>query len=381
MRASEGADGSMPKEVCMKVALTFNFKRDFLPGIDPKSLPPDYFAECDSAETIEAMRAALAEFHEVILVEADENAYGKFRDERPDIVFNVAEGLWGAAREGQIPAMLELLRIPYTGSDPTTMAICLDKSRTKEILSWHGIPTASWQQVDSLEEIANLVSGNGAAPPPGKPLLTLPLIVKPLGEGSSKGIRNSAVVRNPQELTCEIAHVLSAYRQPAIIEEYLSGREFTVAMIGNDEQLEVLPIVEIRFDRLPGGVNPIYSYEAKWVWDTCEHPIEIFECPAKLAPDLRGEIESACLRTWRALRIRDWARIDVRLDAEERPRILEVNPIPGILPLPEQNSCFPKAARAAGMSYEALVNRTLDVAAARLGLTNSSRRAASACKP
>jgi D-alanine-D-alanine ligase len=371
----------MPKEVCMKVALTFNFKRDFLPGIDPKSLPPDYFAECDSAETIEAMRAALAEFHEVILVEADENAYGKFRDERPDIVFNVAEGLWGAAREGQIPAMLELLRIPYTGSDPTTMAICLDKSRTKEILSWHGIPTASWQQVDSLEEIANLVSGNGAAPPPGKPLLTLPLIVKPLGEGSSKGIRNSAVVRNPQELECEIAHILSAYRQPAIIEEYLSGREFTVAMIGNDEQLEVLPIVEIRFDRLPGGVNPIYSYEAKWVWDTCEHPIEIFECPAKLAPDLRGEIESACLRTWRALRIRDWARIDVRLDAEERPRILEVNPIPGILPLPEQNSCFPKAARAAGMSYEALVNRTLDVAAARLGLTNSSRRAASACKP
>jgi D-alanine-D-alanine ligase len=365
----------------MKVALTFNLKRDFLPGVDPRPLPPDYFAECDSVETIEAMRAALAEFHQVILIEADEDAYGKFRHERPDIVFNVAEGLWGAAREGQIPAMLELLRIPYTGSDPTTMAICLDKSRTKEILSWHGIPTAAWRRVDSLEEIPNLVSGNGAVPAPGKPLLTLPLIVKPLGEGSSKGIRNSAVVRNQDELKGEIAHVLSVYRQPAIIEEYLPGREFTVAMIGNEEELEFLPIVEIRFDRLPGGVNPIYSYEAKWVWDTCEHPIEIFECPARLAPDLRDEIISACLRSWRALRIRDWARIDVRLDAAERARIVEVNPIPGVLPLPEQHSCFPKAARAAGLSYEALVNRTLDVAAARLGLATSLRPAPSVCKP
>jgi D-alanine-D-alanine ligase len=365
----------------MKVALTFNLKRDSLPGIDPRSLPPDYFAECDSAETIEAMRAALAEFHEVVLIEADEDAYEKLRSERPDIVFNVAEGLWGASREGQIPAMLELLRIPYTGSDPTTLAICLDKSRTKEILAWHGISTAAWRQVDSLDEIASLVSGNGAAHPPGKPLLTLPLVVKPLGEGSSKGIRNSAVARNQHELECEIVHVLSVYHQPAIVEEYLPGREFTVAMIGNEEELEVLPIVEIRFDRLPAGVNPIYSYEAKWVWDTCERPIDIFDCPAKLTPELRGEIESACLRSWRALRIRDWVRIDVRLDAAGCPRIVEVNPIPGILPLPEQNSCLPKAARAAGLSYKALVNRMLDVAAVRLGLTTSCRSSASLCKP
>lgn len=357
----------------MKVALTFNLKKDFLPGIDPKSLAPDYFAECDCAETIEAIRAALAEFHEVVLVEADEDAYEKFRAERPDIVFNLAEGLWGASREGQIPAMLELLRIPYTGSDPTTLAICLDKSRTKEILGWHGVPTAAWHRVDSIEEIANLVSDNGAGPPPGKTLLKLPLIVKPLREGSSKGIRNTAVVRNQHELRCEIARVLSVYQQPAIIEEYLPGREFTVAMIGNEEDLEFLPVVEIRLDRLPAGVNPIYSYEAKWVWDTCEHPIDIFECPAELSPDLRGEIESACLRSWRALRIRDWARFDVRLDAAGCPHIVEVNPIPGIQPLPEQNSCFPKAARAAGLSYQALVNRTLDVAAARLGLTTSFR--------
>ena len=367
----------MPEEVYMKVVLTFNLKRDFLPGIDPRSLPPDYFAECDSAETIEAMRAALAEFHQVVLIEADEDAYEKLRSERPDIVFNVAEGLWGASREGQIPALLELLRIPYTGSDPTTLAICLDKSRTKEILGWHGIPTAGWWVVDSPDEIANLLSGTATVPA----LAKLPLIVKPLGEGSSKGIRNSAVVRNQDELAKEVEHILTLYRQPAIIEEYLPGREFTVAMIGNETDLELLPIVEVRFDRLPAGVNPIYSYEAKWVWDTCEHPIDIFDCPAKLTPELRSEIESSCRRSWRALRIRDWVRIDVRLDAAERPRIVEVNPIPGILPLPEQNSCLPKAARAAGMSYKALVNRMLDVAAVRLGLSTFCRSSASACKP
>jgi D-alanine-D-alanine ligase len=126
--------------------------------------------------------------------------------------------------------------------------------------------------------------------------------------------------------------------------------------------------VEIGFDSLPPGVNPIYSYEAKWIWDQSSNPLQIFECPAVLTAELQFEIESACLRAYNILRCRDWCRIDVRLDAGGRPHILELNPLPGILPRSEDNSCFPKAARAAGMPYNRLINTVLDIACKRCGL-------------
>jgi D-alanine-D-alanine ligase len=162
--------------------------------------------------------------------------------------------------------------------------------------------------------------------------------------------------------------LLENYREPALVEEFLPGREFTVAILGNGAEARVLPIVEIRLDALPAGVNPIYSYEAKWVWDQSSNPLEIFECPARIDAELQAEIERICLRAYAVLRCRDWCRIDVRLDAAGRPHILELNPLPGILPRPEDNSCFPKAARAAGMSYDELILSVLDIACRRYGL-------------
>ena len=161
---------------------------------------------------------------------------------------------------------------------------------------------------------------------------------------------------------------MSTYQQSALVEEFLPGREFTVALIGNGEQLRVLPIVEINFDSLPHGVNPIYSYEAKWIWDTEVDPLQIFTCPAKLDPLLQRQIEDVCRNAFKALGCRDWCRIDVRLDAMGHPQVIELNPLPGILPRPEQNSCFPKAARAAGLNYEQLILSVVDVACARLQL-------------
>ena len=152
-----------------------------------------------------------------------------------------------------------------------------------------------------------------------------------------------------------------------LVETFLAGREFTVALLGNPPHLQVLPPVEIRFDGLPRGANPIYSWEAKWVWDRPEAPLQIFECPARLSPDELRAIEGLCVRTAEVLRLRDWARIDVRLDAQGVPNILEVNPLPGILPDPKANSCFPKAARAAGMNYQAMVLAVVDAACQRLG--------------
>lgn len=143
-------------------------------------------------------------------------------------------------------------------------------------------------------------------------------------------------------------------------------------MLGNGETLHALPIVEINFATLPQGVNPIYSFEAKWVWDREEDPLRIFTCPAAIGTGLRQEIESVCTRAFNALGCRDWCRIDVRLDASGRPQIIELNPLPGILPRPEQNSCFPKAARAAGISYDTMILGVVEAAAKRLGLVEGA---------
>jgi D-alanine-D-alanine ligase len=198
--------------------------------------------------------------------------------------------------------------------------------------------------------------------------LKFPAMVKPLHEGSSKGIYNSCVVRNPDELANEVKIILETYSQPALVEAFLPGREFTVAMLGNGDDVQVLPIVEIKFDALPAGVNPIYSYEAKWIWDQRDNPLEAYECPARLNVSLQSEIERICRAAYRALNCRDWSRIDVRLDAHGAPNILEINPLPGILPNPDDNSCFPKAARVAGMSYNQLINAVLDMAMQRTGI-------------
>lgn len=321
------------------------------------------FAEWDTMDTVNAVRDALAERFDVALVEANEEAFPRLRALRPCFVFNIAEGLYGSSRESQIPAILEMLRIPYLGSDPLTLGICLDKSRAKEILAYHGIPTPSFAVIAGMEDFEDV-------------RVKFPSIVKPLHEGSSKGVYDSCVVRTPEELEREVRTVHSTYGEPALVEEFLTGREFTVAIMGNGAGARVLPIVEIKFDALPPGANPIYSYEAKWLWDTVEKPLDIYGCPADLEPGLKEKIEAVCLDTYRILHCRDWSRIDVRLDARGVPHIIEVNPLPGILPRIEDNSCFPKAARVAGMNYNELINSVADLAMNRCGVATPIRRQA-----
>lgn len=335
----------------MRVGLCFNLKKG-----KGSALTDDLYAEWDDEETIKAVHSALAERHQVLLIEADEKAFAKFQRYRPQIVFNMAEGLRGASRELQIPAILEMLQIPYTGSDPLTLGLCLDKSMAKKVLHYHRIPTAPFLVLKGVKDINHL--------PP------FPLIVKPLWEGSSKGISNKALVRTKKELKEQVQHILETYNQPALVEKFLPGREFTVALLGNDPDLEILPIVEIQFSALPAPINPIYSYEAKWIWDTVEKPLEIFSCPANISSSLKKQIEAVCRAAFQALRCRDWCRIDVRLDEKGTPHVLELNPLPGILPDPKANSCFPKAARTAGMSYNELINRVLEIACKRVGLTS-----------
>lgn len=350
----------------LNVALTFNVKpesesfQEIVPPnpnnqkeLQKKSV--DTFAEWDTWDTINAVKGAIECFHDVKMIEADQNAYLRFTELKPDIVFNIAEGFNGVSREAQIPAILDMLGIPYTGSDPLTLAICLDKARTKEILSYYKIPNAKFVIADSPAGIKNLD-------------LKYPLIVKPVSEGSGKGIFSTSFVENEKDLTREVERITAEYRQSALIEEFLPGREFTAAVMGNGSDAEVLPIVEINYKDFPDDFIPIYSYEAKWILDTKENPLDVFHCPASISSELEKAIKDNVLRTYNVLRCRDWSRIDIRLDDRGVPNIIEVNPLPGILPNPEENSCYPKAARTAGINYNDMINNVLFAAVKRYNL-------------
>jgi len=316
--------------------------------------PSDEFAEWDSKATIDAVAGALSGLGEVIRLEADEDFPERLREARPDIVFNIAEGRNGVNRESHVPAICEFYGIPYSGSDPLTLSLCLDKARAKQTLAWHQIPTARFAVVSEMPDIARASKA-----------LPLPLFVKPIHEGSSKGITERNFCRTRAELEAQVEFLLTTYDQPVIVEEYLPGAEFTCAVLGNGKSAEVLPIVGMNFASLPEGALPIYGFEAKWIWDRPENPLQMFECPANIDAALARAIERVTLDAYRVLGCRDWSRIDVRLNAAGEPNVVEVNPLPGILPDPADNSCFPKAARAAGMSYDELIRSCLRLAASR----------------
>lgn len=357
----------------MKIALLFSSKKGMAKSLirfpheekteEGEEPPPDWLAEGDSEETIQAVQQALKKYHQVIPIESDEQAYFRLQQEKPDLVFNIAERLFGPNRESHIPTICEVLNIPYTGSDPLTLGICLDKSRAKEILSYYGIRNPKFWVVEGDGDFR---SG-----------ITFPAIVKPLYEGSSKGIKDNSVVISLDQLKFKVAEIKKLYGQPAIVEKFLSGREFTIGVLGNYPELEILPIVEIDHSQLPSGAKPIYSYEAKWVWDTPDKPLEIFKCPAEISCELKEKIEKIIRQTCRLLKVRDWARIDLRLDENGEPNILEINPLPGILPNPEDNSCLPKAARAAGYTYDQLINRVVLEACKRYGISFDLKEARS----
>ena len=333
----------------------------------------DEYAEWDSEETIAAVERALSACGEVIRLEANQDFPERLRRERPDIVFNIAEGATGVNREAHVPAICEFFGIPYSGSDPFSLSLCLDKARTKEWLSYHGVRTAPFVLIRDVAELESFLGGKRSRN--GKRDLSSflgprssGLFAKPVHEGSSKGITEKNFCRTTDELRAQVHFLLERYEQPVLVEEYLPGAEFTCAILGNGNAARVLPIVGINFDALPEGAVPVYGFEAKWLWDRPENPLEMFECPARIDEALASEIKRVALRAYQVLGCRDWSRIDVRLDAAGEPNVVEVNPLPGILPNPEDNSCFPKAARVAGISYESLIQSCLRAAAEREGV-------------
>ncbi len=332
----------------MKIALTCSIKPAKISEENKEK-----YAEFDSLETINDLADAIkSNGHEVDVIDVREDIKEVLLAKKSDIdlVFNVAEGLDGYDREALVPKLCEELEIPFTASGSVTLVNTLDKAKTKEILVSSGIKTPKFQVFDNINE--DLTD------------LSFPLLVKPLLEGSSKGVFNDNLVENKEELIKVIKNVIDEYKQPVIVEEFLDGREFTVSVV-NDK---VLPIVEIKFNHLPKNIHPMDSYEAKWIYDNPNAKHDPLVCPAKIDSELKEKIDEVALATYKALDCKDWARIDVRLDSKGEPSVLEVNALPGFMKDPKENSRLPRAAYSNNWSYEKLIKEVIDSAVKRWNL-------------
>jgi len=338
----------------MIIGFCYNVKHN-LPSTDPKAQAD---IEFDAPEVITAITKALGSGgHEVIPIEADELAYSKLYKlkNKIDIIFNIAEGYYGDAREAQIPIICDILQIPYTHSSALTHAVKLDKALTKKIFIHHRIATPDFQLFISPKDKLN-------------PKLKFPLFLKPNAEGSSKGVMNDNLVKNKSVFYKRLKWLFEHFRVPVLVEKFLPGREFTVAILGNPPQ--ALPIIEQRLDRLPKEYGPFSSYEVKWLWeDTLDDITFAYDCPAKIEAKLKQQINDLSIFAYNALNCRDCARVDIRLDNNGEPNVLEINTLPGLMPAEMGVSYFPIAVRAAGMSYNEMVLAILEAACKRYGLT------------
>lgn len=338
------------------VAVTYNLK----PAALPPGVPEDAYSEFDRLETVQAIAEALrAQGHHVYLVEAAPDLVTWFRTHRVDLVFNIVEGAGGEARESRVPAILDFLGIPYTGSGVLGLTLALDKAKAKQLFRAAGLPTPAFQ----LFMRPDL---------PLDPRLRFPLIVKPNGEGSAKGIWASSVVTDRDALSAQVRRVAERYDQPVLVEEFIDGLEVSVGVLGNDPP-QPLPILEIDFSTCAGSGERFYSWRMKeYQGNTALHLTPTLWCPARLPGTVTAEVQALAVKAHQALGCRDVSRVDLRLDPDGAPYVLEVNPLPGLDPA---DSNFPVMARAAGIAYEDLVGRLVEVAAVRARLSSPARRA------
>ncbi len=353
----------------MRVALLANLKKNAptWPGISP-----DRWDDLDSEKTIQAITEALeAGGHQVTFLEGNITLCETLPRLKPDICFNICEGHFGDAREAQVPAILEMLRIPYTGSKILALALALDKPMAKRVLTYHGLPTPPFQVFERPDEELD-------------PGLSFPLFVKPSREGTGMGVSAASIVQDEAALRQQLRLILERYEQPALVERFIQGREVTVGVVGNlvapvarrlipDEGaprlrqgLTFLPPLEVDLARYPAEEGGVYTNRMKVELADTFH----YLCPAPLSPEQVEELNWLTAAVFRVIGCLDVARVDFRLDATDgdRPYILEVNPLPGLNP-GYSDLCIEAAA--AGWQYQELINRILDEAAARYGLGDS----------
>ncbi len=327
----------------MRVGLAYNVK----PADTPDHLPEDAFEEYDSEATVGHIESALSALgHDVRRLPAGRAFADAVRGAAPDIVFNIAEGEGGRCREAHVPAVLEMLGVPYVGSDPLTLCVTLDKPVAKRLVEHDGFPTPPFRTFRSAGEFDS-------------PPFPYPVIVKPVFEGSSKGVRIASRATSPGQAREMVEFVTRTYRQEALVEAFVPGAEVTVGILGND-----LPRVVGMMEIVPKTVSPaefVYSLEVKRDWENRV----AYRVPPALPGPVLAEIERCALGIYRTLGCRDFSRIDFRLDAKGTPHFIECNPLPGLSP---GYGDLPIMADRMGIPYLALVGEILSHALRRLGM-------------
>jgi D-alanine-D-alanine ligase len=333
------------KENLMRLGLSYDLKS----SVAEHHTCEDSLEEYDSPETVEIISAALqARGHEVVRLGGGVQFLDAIRREKVNIVFNISEGRGNyRSREAQVPAILEMLNIPYTGSDPQCLAICLDKPVTKKLVAADDVPTPKWLTIASKEELYRICWKE----------FCFPVIIKPAFEGSSKGIRLTSLASNEGQAEAEVQRILEDYHQPAMIEEFVDGDEVTVGIIGNAPP-EVVGIMRV----LPRKKEEhfVYSLEVKRDYVN----LVDYECPALLAPEVTDRITDVSLKVFKTLGCRDFARIDFRVRADGEPCFIEINPLPGL----GTYSDLIIMALKAGWTLEGLIGAVLDAALERYSL-------------
>jgi D-alanine-D-alanine ligase len=364
----------------LKVALLANLKKN-APHLEGMS--PDSWADLDSESTIEALRTAIqAGGHTCTFYEGNADLYDQLRAGQPDICFNICEGFFGDGREAQVPALLEMLRLPYTGSRVLALAVALDKPMTKRVLMWHDLPTPAFQSFESADE-------------PLDSDMAFPLFVKPSREGTGMGVSAKSIIRSEPELREQLDFILNHYHQTALVERFIAGREVTVGLVGNisgiasrrlpsrfynsarrdysEAGLAVLKAGGITF--LPPMEVNLAPYQESDVVYSNRLKTDLADqldylCPAPLQGTQVRELNWLTAAVFRVIGCNDVARVDFRLDESDnyKPYILEVNPLPGLAP---GISDLVIEAAAVGMSHTELVNMILETAIIRHGLKTS----------
>ncbi len=350
----------------MRVALLANLKIN-APKIE--GLPTDYWDDLDGEHTIETILEGLrAGGHTAEFFEGNLSLLDKLPLWQPDICFNICEGHFGDSREAHVPALLEMMRIPYTASSVLTLALTLDKPMTKRVLTFHGLPTPAFQVFERATE-------------PLTDDMTFPLFVKPSREGTGTGITAESVVHNEAQLRAQLTRQIEQYQQPILVEHFVEGRDLTVGVVGNltapvarrmpeDEGaprvlrgLRFLPPLEVDMSRYDESEGGIYTNRLKVELVDQFH----YLCPAPLSEAQVAELNFLTAAVFRVTGCLDVARVDFRLDIHnnERPTILEVNPLPGLSP---GISDLVIEAEAAGISHGELINLILDEAIERYEL-------------
>ena len=330
------------------IGLTYDLKEDW---VFQEGDPSDANAELDRPQTIDRIQKAFEQYgHKVKRIGNVRSLLKQINNLNVDIIFNICEGRQGRNRESQVPILLEVFNIPFIGADGLTLGVTLDKVAAKKMFIADGIPTPQYFSAEHQDDLDGLKN------------VKFPLIVKTRHEGTSKGITKNSRVENIKDLKRQIALINRDYKQPALVEEFIEGTEFTVAVLGNQNP-QAMPVAQVCVDGKANLGDEFYSTERIMNPDTIQ-----YECPAKISKALTKKLQEMAIRAYKSVDCHDFGRVDFRVDEKDNPYVLEINPLPSLAAADVFN-LFPPAI---GSTFEEVLNQILGFALERYGIANNA---------